>query len=449
MVKAPASQVALTGRFRSMRSRMTALFALLVALLMLGGGGEMQHLERERAEARVAEALQISLDRARDELKEKRGSRLPLVEVVRRDQGQLSAGGTALLVVDSSNHPLWQSSRDAPDWPEDDEEWRVRTLSSGGQTLVVARQWAPIEEELRERRRALWQLGALVVGVTGLLAWFVVGRTLSPLHKLAAQAENASIDSLQVRLQSPSSDAEMRHLTHTLNSLLGRLEKEAQGRGRFYAAASHELRTPLQMLLGEIDVARSRPRSVEEHEEVLLQVQGGTERLAVLVQDLLQLNALEMRQNQAPLEPINLAFWVERALAQQSESIEARGLTLETRLMDANLEAPSAHVEMLLRNLVENAVKYATPGTDLHVELLDSPDKARFEICNACKLPPGARADEWFEPFFRPDASRSSQTGGNGLGLAICRSICASNGWKITLCPGEQGVCAFVRFGKK
>ena len=314
---------------------MTALFALLVALLMLAGGGEMQHLERKRAEARVAGALQIAIDRARDELKEKRGSRLPLFEIVRRDQGELSSGGTALLVVDSRNRALWQSSQDSPDWPDRDEEWRVRTLPYGEQTLVVAREWAPIEEELRERARALWQLGARVVGVTGRLAWFVVGQTLSPLHRLAAQAQNASIDSLAVRLKSPSSDAEMRHLTHTLNSLLERLEKEAQGRGRFYAAASHELRTPIQMLLGEIDVARSRPRTVEELEEVLLQVQGGTERLAVLVQDLLQLNALEMRQNQAPLEPINLAFWVERSLTQQQMSLETRGLTLETRRPDA------------------------------------------------------------------------------------------------------------------
>lgn len=445
-MKVPASTDTLKGRFRSMRSRMTALFALLVALLMLGGGGEMQHLERKRAEARVADALQISLERARDELKETQGSGLPLFEIVRRDQGALLAGGTALLVVDSTNRPLWQSSRDAPDWPGDDAEWRVRTLSHDGQTLVVAREWAPIEEDLRERARALWQLGALVVGVTGLLAWFVVGQTLSPLHKLAAQAQNASIDSLAVRLKSPSSDAEMRHLTHTLNSLLGRLEREAQGRGRFYAAASHELRTPIQVLLGEIDVARSRPRSVEEHEEVLRQVQGGTERLSVLVQDLLQLNALEMRQNQAPLEPINLAFWVERALAQQGDFLQARFLALEARLMDAPLDAPPAHVEMLLRNLVENAAKYATTGTTIHVELTSSHDEARFEICNACELPEGTRPDEWFEPFFRPDASRGSQTGGNGLGLTICRAVCASNGWHIALHREEAGVRVVVNF---
>lgn len=107
---------------------------------MLGGGGEMQHLERKRAEARVAEGLQISLGRARDELKEKQGSGLSFVEIVRRDQGEIASGGTALLVVDARNKPLWQSSQDAPDWPDDDNEWRLRTLSSGGNTLVVARE---------------------------------------------------------------------------------------------------------------------------------------------------------------------------------------------------------------------------------------------------------------------------------------------------------------------
>ncbi len=428
---------------------MTLLFALLVALLMIAGAGAVQRHERKSAEARVGDALQISLDRAHDELEERKGFHWPLVEVVQRDQGELSAGGTALLVVDAHNHVLWQSSRDAPDWPERDDEWRLRTLSSGSQTLIVAREWSPIEQELSERTRSLAGLGALVVGATALLAWFVVGWTLSPLDKLAAQAQNASIDSLQVRLQSPSSDAEMRHLTHTLNSLLEGLEREAQARGRFYAAASHELRTPIQVLLGEIDVARSRPRSIAQHEEVLAQVQSNTERLADLVRDLLQLNALEMRQSPAPCEPMNLAFWVERALEEQSAALQKRNLSSQTRIAESLIEAPPMHVEMLLRNLVENAVKYATPGSVIRVDLAPSKEDVRFEVCNCCELPEGARPDEWFEPFFRPDASRNSQTGGNGLGLTICRAICAANAWEIKLRPREGGVCALVCFDKK
>ncbi len=431
-----------------MRARMTLLFAGLVALLLLVGEGAIQQKERQRALARVAESLQTSLGRARDEVAEEAHFHRPLVAVIRAVQGELAVGGVALLVVDAKNRVLWQSSRDAPDWPDRDDEWSTATLSSGRQTLVVAREWAPIEAELRERARALWELGALVVGATALLAWFVVGQTLSPLHKLAAQAQaqNASTDTAPVRLQSPSSDAEMCHLTGTLNDLLGRLEREAAARGRFYAAASHELRTPIQILLGEIDVARSRARTIAEHEQALAHIQVGTERLAGLVRDLLQLNALEMRQSRPLNESLDLAHWVERALDGARGTFVARGLALQCSLSDTPLDAPPAHVEMLLRNLIENAAKYATPGTLVRVELGSTRTEALLQIDNDCDLPEGAVPHEWFEPFFRPDFARVSSTGGNGLGLAICRSICATNGWTVALTPIENSVRAMVTF---
>lgn len=342
---------------------------------------------------------------------------------------------------------IWQSRRHAPRWPDAGTDWRAQTLMWRGQTLVIAREWQPIAEELRETALSLWELGALVVGSTALGAWFLVGRTLSPLDRLAAQAQNAGIESLQVRLETPSSDAEMRHLTATLNDLLARLEREARARGRFYAAASHELRTPLQVLLGEIDVAKSRPRTVAQHESVLIQLQSHSERLASLVQDLLQLNALEMGQNPAPREPINLKFWVERAIEQQSAALAARGLRLHSTLEDVTLEAPSQHVEVLLRNLLENAVKYAAPipAPPLEIQVRGG------TLCfwNAAQTAPEAKMSEWFEPFFRPDASRNSQTGGNGLGLAICSAICRANGWEISLQSQSGGVLATVQFAPK
>lgn len=430
------------AKLRSMRARMTALFALFVALLLLTGGAAVQNREERRAEKRAREVLSVALERARAEISEAKPDQT-LRGIVESDQSELSAGGL-VLVVAQGQKVLWRSRQHAPNWPKIGDDWRVQTLSHGGQTLVLAQEWEPIEEDLEETARALWQLGALILIATVLAAWFVVGRTLSPLDKLAAQAQGASIDGLQVRLESPSSDAEMRHLTQTLNDLLGRLEKETQARGRFYAAASHELRTPIQVLLGQIDVARARPRSVASHEEVLAQLQSETERLAALVQDLLQLNALEMRQNQAPRERLNLAFWVQRALSQQAEAIAERDLMLDVRLGDAEIEAPPAHVEILLRNLLENAVKYAAPSSSLQVGLESDVNGAHFQVWNRCDLAADADLSAWFEPFFRPDASRNSQTGGNGLGLSIVAALARANGWKVELQAHQNGVRARV-----
>lgn len=424
-----------------MRARMTAIFALFVGALMLLGGAAMMRRETRRAEWRTREILTLARERATDELRE--APEKTLLQAVVADQNELSEGGLVLVVADGQK-VLWHSRENFPHWPAVGDDWRFGTLSQNGQTLILARDWEPIEEELADTREALWGLGFLMVAATALGAWFVVGKTLSPLEKLAAQAQNASTKSRQVRLQSPSSDAEMRHLTETLNALLARLENESLARGRFYAAASHELRTPIQALLGQIDVARSRPRSLAEYESTLEEIQTQTERLANLTQDLLQLNALEMRQNAAPAEEINLRFWVERALEQQSAAMQARELKVEIELEDAPIVAPPAHVEMLLRNLLENAVKYATPQTTLEIGLANLQDGAQLSVWNACEVADNTDLSLWFEPFFRPDASRNSQNGGNGLGLSIVAALARANDWHVELKAENGGVKALV-----
>ena len=432
-------------KFRSMRARVTALFAIFVALLMGAGGAAVQNREVRRAEKRSREILNVAVERARDEIEGDAPNQRTLLQAVTGDANEIAAGGLAMLVV-QNNRVLWRSRSHVPDWPRVGANWRVAQISQGAQTLVLARDWTPIAEDLRETARALWQLGALIVGATTLAAWLIVGRTLSPLDALAAQAQNASIESLAVRLNSPSSDAEMLHLTRTLNDLLGRLEREARARGRFYAAASHELRTPIQALLGEIEVTLSRPRSGPFYRESLGQIHDETKRLKCLVQDLLQLNALEMRQTQAAREPLDLRAWTERALLGQCETIERNALHLEARLDEAEIEAPPAHLEILLRNLLENAVKYATPGSVLQVEIRRETEGARLRIWNACALPDDTDLAVWFEPFYRPDESRDSQTGGNGLGLSIVAALARANGWKVELHSQSGGVAASVWF---
>ena len=429
-----------------MRARMTALFALFVALLMLAAGSAVQRHEERRAEKRVQEILGVARERARAEINRNRGKD-SLLATVRGDASEIAAGGLTLMVA-RGDDVLWQSRKRAPLWPKINRDWRARTLSNGEQTLILASDWKPIEEDLAQTALALWALGVLVVFATAVAAWFVVGITLSPLGALGAQARAASMgndgDKLAVRLSSPSSDAEMLTLTQTLNGLLSRLQREAQARGRFYAAASHELRTPIQVLQGQIDVAQSRPRTIAAHEEVLAQLQAETQRLATLVADLLQLNSLEMRQSETPRETLELTFWVERALSQQTDAIRARGLQLCTELEAVEICAPSLHLEMLLRNLVENAVKYSSDGGVLEISVTP---EAQLRVWNACDLPKNSQIENWFEPFYRPDAARNSQTGGNGLGLSIVAALGRANDWQVELHQRDGGVEARVSFG--
>lgn len=432
-----------TMRPNSIRARMTAGFAFFIALLMLAVCAAFfaytKRSDRKNADAR----LDLAAQEIQRELRDGEHSLNDPVELVREENEDLNAADVAVLVVDKQGHVVAQSQREVPPWPPRGDDWRTTSFQAGAHTIVIGVEWHETEEALRERTYFLLGLGAFVVALSSLGAWILVGRTLAPIDGLARQAKAASTESLRVQLESPSPDAEISRLVETLNDLLARLGETAATRGRFYAAASHELRTPLQALTGHMEVALSRPRDAEDYQTALSEAHAQAERLTALVQDLLLLNQLDADTSRPPGVLLDVADMCVSELSPLRALAEERGLTVELSLPDAcEISAPWNHATMLLRNLLENAVKYATPGGKVRLNLTQS----TLTICNDCEPVAGWDADKYFEPFFRPDASRNSQTGGNGLGLAICKAICASNGWDIALHQEKSGVCVVVRF---
>lgn len=418
---------------RSMRARMTFGFALAIALVMALLCAGLLLWTRHTARRVVDELLDQSARQVAHEASEQSGS-LPNVAFFLREEGsELSDQNLALLVVDARGRVVAQSQKRVPPWPVPEEErdnWRVRSVPWGAFTLVLAAPWREVRRHEREFALILAGLSLTVIAASGAGAWLLIGRTLSPIGLLAQQAEQASADDISVRLNSPSPDAEVTGLVATLNGLLERQAQAAQAKGRFYAAASHELRTPLQALSGFLEFGLSRPRPKEELECTLREAQEQSDRLISLVQELLLLNQLDMTTAQPPAQEIDVPDVAERLLARMEPEIQARGLRIVKSWEGVDeIRAPSQHVEMLLRNLLENAVKYAASGGLVRLSWASS----TWTVWNECAPIEGWDASKYFEPFFRPDASRHSSTGGNGLGLAICKALCQSNGWQITL----------------
>jgi len=293
----------------------------------------------------------------------------------------------------------------------------------------------------------MFGLSIIVIGAVGAGAWFMVGRVLLPIRQLARQTSQASAEHLSVRLESPSKDAEMRDLVDTLNGLLDRVYETAEIKGRFYAAASHELRTPLQALSGHLELASSRKRTAEEYEEVVKESYKQTRRLISLVQGLLFLHQVDSRTN-SPQEPVNLSESCESAL----EMMYSLGTTRNLRIKESfapniRIKAVPSHAEVLARNLIENAVKYATEGGEIAITLKVENDQVLLEVVNDFPDDVKIATENVFEPFYRDDTSRNSKTGGNGLGLAICRAVSIANGWEVKLHQENGKIRATVNFG--
>ena len=435
--------------FSSIRARMTFAFVLLTTTLMLLICGGFLGYLRYTAVRATETSLDLMVARVRGELSEN-SSGNGFRDFLADNGDSLKMEGIALLLVDTQNRIVQRSQSLAPSWPHSAEDgWRIRTFPERDRTIVIGSYWRKTELAWQREAGGLLTLSLCVVIASGFGAWWLVGRTLSPIYSLSQQArKGAAMDSLHLNLTVPSDDAEVVELVATLNALLTSISETAEAKGRFYAAASHELRTPLQALSGHLEVALSREREREEYKAVTEEALRQTRRLTDLIQGLLLLNQLDRPAPDSLLrEPADLSEICRRLLTQFQPLCELRNLTLSADL-PAIVEplAFPQHAEMLLRNLIENALKYAALGGCVTVRLAAVGDGASVEIFNT--FPPQTRLDTeaLFEPFYRPDEARASDTGGNGLGLAICRAIAAANGWQITLKQTESGVRVEIDF---
>lgn len=424
----------------SIRARVTAGFTAAVALLMLSTCGLVLAFARARAENEKANALRSA---TRDFVMEvgKGGRKAALAEMDLQD-ADLRSRGILLVLRDSRGKEIAEvgshrhSSRPTV-------TVRARTVWVGADTAVFSLSWAEERRNLARQAAELGVVAVVVILAAGLGAWVLVGRTLSPISALSRQANLATAETLSVRLEPPSDDAEVVQLVRTLNGLLARLSEAAASRGRFYAAASHELRTPLQALLGHLELGSARQRTPEEYRAILDEASRQADRLIVLTRDLLFLNRLESGTAEAAPEPVDLMDVAERAIAHTRDAACRRGLAVSLDGPGSVLvTAPPSHAEMMVRNLVENAVKYTPDGGAVRVRLADAP--ARLEVLNDVDGPEEKDPERLFEPFYRPDGSRNSETGGNGLGLAICKAIAEADGWSIVLRTPPQAFHAEV-----
>jgi signal transduction histidine kinase len=433
---------------KSMRSRMTVWFVVLLVPFLLVSSYFLLTLTRAAAENDARHALDALRDQA---VKAMASPSWRTIELEQLAEGKPFKDAQAgILVRDLHQRVVFRSGANTPPVDlrtrseKDQEKWRGSAKTVGDYHVVVLQPRKPPTQTLPD---IMFGLSVIVIGAVGGGAWFMVGKVLSPIRALARQTSQASADHLSVRLESPSKDIEMRDLVDTLNGLLERVYETAEIKGRFYAAASHELRTPLQALSGHLELANSRKRTAEEYEAVVKESYIQTRRLIALVQGLLFLHQIDTRTN-SPQEPVNLSESCESALEMMYSLMKTRNLQLKDSFaQNITIEAVPSHAEVLARNLIENAVKYATEGGEIEITLKVENGQILLEVANDFPENVKIATENVFEPFYRDDTSRNSKTGGNGLGLAICRAVSNANGWTVSLVQERGKIRAMVNFG--
>lgn len=220
------------------------------------------------------------------------------------------------------------------------------------------------------------------------------------------------------------------NLTMVVLSDVTESRENAKQREEFFANASHELKTPLTAIKGfnELMSLNNKDENLRKYTEG---ISRETDRMLTLIGDMLRLSELENSEG-SKAAPVSLAQIVSEVCETISTAASEKGITMEIT-GDAVVTAEPGHAYELVRNLVENAVRYNNPGGKVVIAIEHSQKIARLRVNdNGIGIPIADQA-RVFERFYRVEKSRSQRSGGTGLGLAIVKHICALYGWKLSL----------------
>ena len=277
-------------------------------------------------------------------------------------------------------------------------------------------------------RTTNWYITAVVTVLSGILAYFVSGHALKPLHSFASQVERVQMNNLADMRIDEDALPEFKQLSQSFNQMLERLNDAFAAQRQFTGNAAHELRTPLALLQAQLELfSAEHPDMQPETAEFLSLLREQTERLTRLTKTLLEMSNLRQVARNAR---IRLAPMIEEIFTDLAPLSDKCGVTL-TAEGDGIMTGSDALISRLIFNLTENAVKYNRPGGSVRVSVAQEPEKLLIRVSdNGCGIPEEYQ-QSIFQPFFRVDKSRSREYGGAGLGLSLVWEIADIHGGSV------------------
>lgn len=437
----------------SLKQRLLLLVLTSVCLIWLAAAvftyWDAKHELNQVLDAHLAQASTLLVAQSTEELDDLAEEYAPLLhKYSRRVAFQIWEDGSKLLFqsANAPKLPLANQTTGFSDISIADQNWRVFTSQAkaehGHQLIIHVAELKDVREQLANNiignlLTPLW----FALPLLALLLWWSVATSLKPLAKLTQAIAQRKPDNLSpIQLQAPT---EVSPLVERLNQLFSKTKALIENERRFTADAAHELRTPLAGIQAQVQVAQAAQTSVIR-EHALQQALQACQRASHLMAQLLTLARLESAA------AISMASCDLRELAQQ-QIRELAPHAWEQGVQLALAEGESVTIqglptllEVLLRNLLDNAIRYTGSGTEVVVATAYENGSAYLSVCDTGA---GLAAEELAkitERFYRPADTTAT---GSGLGLSIVRRIAELHGANLTIYPNQaQGLCVKIGF---
>lgn len=277
--------------------------------------------------------------------------------------------------------------------------------------------------------RALLVIGIFSLAFAGALGFFMARRISRPISQAIGAAGRIAAGNYRDKIDVRADTRELDGLVQSINRLSGALEEQDMLRKRLTADIAHELRTPLTALQGNMEALidgvwqPEQRRFLSCHEEIL--------RLNRLINDLENLSRLENHTEAPVMTEFDLYALAEKAAASFELACREKNQKLTVQGSSLQVKADESKLFQVLSNLIANSVKYTPAGGEITVNVEKEAGYASLSVQDTGIGIAPEDIPYVFERFYRADTSRSSRTGGIGVGLAIVKAIVDMHGGTI------------------
>lgn len=306
--------------------------------------------------------------------------------------------------------------------------------------IVAAMSLEASQMVLLNLRNILLLVYLLLLASLYFISKYIAGRSIIPVKNVTETTNRITRNNLNERVTLPQNKDELFDLSSGINDLLQRIENAMERERQFTSDASHELRTPLATLKGTLEVLIRKPREQDEYEDKIKFSLLEIDRMTAALEQLLLLARLDTSSKTADESSMPLAAIIDEILSRHKNKISEKKLSISFKNdIENETLVPHYFSDLILENIISNAIKYAKETTKIHISITQLDSKI---ICKVQDEGIGIKKEDLsnlFNNFFRSDALNHKNISGNGLGLSIAKKAADAIDAKIDV-ESEFGV---------
>ncbi len=277
-----------------------------------------------------------------------------------------------------------------------------------------------------------------VIMLAFLINYFFIRKLLKPLEWLSEGVHRVQEGDFKHEVKE-SGSGELADLTHSFNQMTGQIREMLRSKEQLMLDVSHELRSPLTRMKLAVEID-------DEHSKD--EIRKNIRDLESMISELLESARLDTSRGSLNLSRTHLPSLIGKVAGKYKD--EKPGIKVGTVPENLSLEVDPARIETVLKNVVENALKYShhqSNAVEIHVSVEEQQKEIHLRVRDYGYGIPDEEKDLVFEPFYRVDKSRVRETGGYGLGLALCKKIMLAHEGNIEVVSAlDSGTTVLMRF---